>query len=182
VRPRRHRPQAGCDRLRRPIRPGGPVQRPDHGQGQPQRAGVLCVRQPGLTDVVPTPPSEYKSLDHLFCNPAERTWMPSEAPPMANLRPPLYDWHLAHKARIVPFGGWDMPVQYTSILDEHQAVRAAAGFFDVSHMGRLSFGGPDAMALIQKVWTNDASKMKDWQGRYGLLCKKTGGTLEHGLG
>jgi len=97
---------------------------------------------------------------------------------MANLRTPLYDWHVAKKARMVPFGGWDMPVQYTSILDEHKAVRTAAGLFDVSHMGRLSFGGPDAMALIQKVWTNDASRMKDWQVRYGLICKDTGGTLD----
>jgi glycine cleavage system T protein (aminomethyltransferase) len=123
-------------------------------------------------------PAEYKSLDHLFCNPAARTWMPPEAPPMANLRTPLYDWHLARKARIVPFGGWDMPVQYASILDEHKAVRTAAGFFDVSHMGRLSFGGPDAMALIQMVWTNDAAKMKDFQVRYGLICQEDGGTLD----
>jgi len=97
---------------------------------------------------------------------------------MANLRTPLYDWHVAKKARIVPFGGWDMPVQYASILDEHKAVRTAAGLFDVSHMGRLSFGGPDAMALIQRVWTNDASKMKDFQVRYGLICNERGGTLD----
>jgi len=97
---------------------------------------------------------------------------------MANLRTPLYDWHVAKNARIVPFGGWDMPVQYSSILDEHKAVRTAAGLFDVSHMGRLSFGGPDAMSLIQKVWTNDASKMKDFQVRYGLICKESGGTLD----
>src|SRR5262245_4962243 len=97
---------------------------------------------------------------------------------MANLRTPLYEWHVAKMARIVPFGGWDMPVQYTSILDEHKAVRTSAGLFDVSHMARLSFGGPDAMALIQKVWTNDASKMKDFQVRYGLICNESGGTLD----
>jgi len=97
---------------------------------------------------------------------------------MANLRTPLYDWHVAKKARIVPFGGWDMPVQYTSILEEHKAVRTAAGLFDVSHMGRLSFGGPDAQALIQKAWTNDAAKMKDFQVRYGLICNEDGGTLD----
>ena len=57
---------------------------------------------------------------------------------MANLRTPLYDWHVAHKARMVPFGGWDMPVQYAGIIDEHKAVRTGAGLFDVSHMGRLS--------------------------------------------
>ena len=55
-------------------------------------------------------------------------------------RTPLYDWHVAHGARIVDFAGWDMPVQYTSIVEEHQAVRTAAGLFDISHMGRLSFG------------------------------------------
>ena len=60
------------------------------------------------------------------------------------LRTPLYDWHLAHAARMVDFGGWDMPVQYTTITEEHAAVRTAAGLFDVSHMGRLSFAGPDA--------------------------------------
>jgi aminomethyltransferase len=97
---------------------------------------------------------------------------------MANLHTPLYDWHVAKKARMVPFGGWDMPVQYTSILDEHRAVRTAAGMFDVSHMGRLSFGGAGAFDLIQKVWTNHAATMKDFQVRYGLICKPDGGTLD----
>jgi aminomethyltransferase len=94
---------------------------------------------------------------------------------MANLRTPLYDWHVAHQARMVPFGGWDMPVQYTGIIDEHAAVRTAAGLFDISHMGRLSFGGPDALDLIQHVWTNNAATMKDFQARYGLICNEQGG-------
>jgi aminomethyltransferase len=97
---------------------------------------------------------------------------------MANLRTPLYDWHVARKARMVPFGGWDMPVQYTGIIDEHKAVRTGAGLFDVSHMGRLSFAGPGAIDLIQKVWTNNAAAMKDFQVRYGLVCNETGGTLD----
>jgi aminomethyltransferase len=91
------------------------------------------------------------------------------------LRTPLYDWHMAHGARMVDFAGWDMPVQYTSIIDEHTAVRTAAGLFDISHMGRLSFGGPDALALIQKVYTNNAAAMKDMQVRYGLVCNDQGG-------
>jgi aminomethyltransferase len=91
------------------------------------------------------------------------------------LRTPLYDWHAAHGARIVEFGGWDMPVQYTGIVEEHTAVRTAAGLFDVSHMGRLSFGGPDALDLIQHVWTNNAATMKDGQARYGLICNEQGG-------
>jgi aminomethyltransferase len=97
---------------------------------------------------------------------------------MANLRTPLYDWHVAHKARMVPFGGWDMPVQYTGVIAEHQAVRTEAGLFDVSHMGRLSFAGPGAIDLIQKVWTNNAATMKDGQVRYGLVCNEAGGTLD----
>jgi aminomethyltransferase len=97
---------------------------------------------------------------------------------MANLRTPLYDWHVAHKARMVPFGGWDMPVQYAGVIAEHKAVRTGAGLFDVSHMGRLSFAGPGAMDLIQKVWTNNAATMKDFQVRYGLVCNESGGTLD----
>jgi aminomethyltransferase len=90
-------------------------------------------------------------------------------------RTPLYDWHVRHGARMVDFAGWDMPVQYTSIIDEHQAVRASAGLFDISHMGRLSFGGPDAAALIQRVYTNNAATLKDGQVRYGLVCNDQGG-------
>src|SRR6516225_9048294 len=91
------------------------------------------------------------------------------------LRTPLYDWHASHGARMVEFGGWDMPVQYTSIVDEHQAVRTAAGLFDISHMGRLSFAGADALDLIQRVFTNNVATMKDFQARYGLICNESGG-------
>src|SRR5262245_12282206 len=93
---------------------------------------------------------------------------------MAN-RTPLYDWHVAHGARVVDFAGWDMPIQYTSIIEEHQAVRTGAGLFDVSHMGRLSFNGPDTLALIQHVFTNNAATMNDLQVRYGLVCNEQGG-------
>jgi aminomethyltransferase len=91
------------------------------------------------------------------------------------LRTPLYDWHVSHGGRMVDFAGWDMPVQYTSIIDEHTAVRTAAGLFDISHMGRLSFGGPDALALIERVFSNSAATMKDFQARYGLICNDQGG-------
>lgn len=91
------------------------------------------------------------------------------------LRTPLYDWHVAQGARMVDFAGWDMPVQYTSIIEEHQTVRSAAGLFDISHMGRLSFTGPDALALIQQVYTNNAATLKEGQVRYGLVCNEQGG-------
>jgi aminomethyltransferase len=90
-------------------------------------------------------------------------------------RTPLYDWHAGHGARLVDFAGWDMPIQYTTIIEEHQAVRTAAGLFDISHMGRLSFGGPGALDLIQHVYTNNAATMKDFQARYGLVCNEQGG-------
>jgi aminomethyltransferase len=90
-------------------------------------------------------------------------------------RTPLYDWHVANGARMVDFAGWDMPVQYKSIVEEHQAVRSAAGLFDISHMGRLSFSGDGALALIQRVYTNNAATLRDGQVRYGLVCNDQGG-------
>jgi aminomethyltransferase len=91
------------------------------------------------------------------------------------LRTPLHDWHLAHGATLVEFAGWDMPIRYGSITDEHHAVRTAAGLFDVSHMGRLSFSGAGAAGLLQHVWTNNVATMKDMQVRYGLVCNERGG-------
>jgi aminomethyltransferase len=91
------------------------------------------------------------------------------------LKSPLHDWHLAHAATMVEFAGWDMPIRYGSITDEHNAVRSAAGLFDVSHMGRLSFSGAGAADLLQHVWTNNVATMKDMQVRYGLICNEQGG-------
>ncbi len=97
---------------------------------------------------------------------------------MANLRTPLYQWHADHKARMVPFGGWEMPVQYTGIAPEHKAVRSGAGLFDISHMARVNFGGAGALAFLEKVFTNSVATMKDGQVRYGLVCKDDGGILD----
>jgi aminomethyltransferase len=91
------------------------------------------------------------------------------------LRTPLYDWHVAHGARMVDFAGWDMPIQYSTIVDEHTTVRTGAGLFDISHMGRLSFAGPGSLDLIQHVYTNNAATMKDGQARYGLITNENGG-------
>jgi glycine cleavage system T protein (aminomethyltransferase) len=106
-------------------------------------------------------------------------WLAAEEKSVAiGLRTPLYEWHVGHGARMVDFGGWDMPVQYTTIVEEHTAVRTAAGLFDVSHMGRLSFGGPDALDLIQHVYSNNVATMKDMQARYGLICNANGGVRD----
>jgi aminomethyltransferase len=91
------------------------------------------------------------------------------------LRTPLYDWHVAHSAAMVEFAGWDMPIRYSTITEEHGAVRNSVGLFDISHMGRLSFSGSGALDLIQHVWTNNAATMKDMQARYGLICNEEGG-------
>jgi len=97
---------------------------------------------------------------------------------MSNLRTALYDWHVQHKARMVPFAGWDMPVQYAGIIEEHKAVRGAAGIFDISHMARISLDGPDALRLLEAVFTNSVATMKVGQVRYGLVCNDAGGILD----
>lgn len=91
------------------------------------------------------------------------------------LRTPLCEWHVANGARMVDFAGWDMPIQYTTIVEEHQTVRTGAGLFDISHMGRLVFSGSNALDLIQKLYTNNAATMKEGQVRYGLVCNEKGG-------
>jgi len=94
---------------------------------------------------------------------------------MANLRTPLFAAHQSLNARIVPFAGWDMPVQYRGIIEEHTAVRTAVGMFDISHMGRLRLVGPDAFDLLQLVCTNQLATMVEGQIRYSLICNHQGG-------
>lgn len=94
------------------------------------------------------------------------------------LRTPLYDEHLAAKARMVPFTGYAMPVQYTGIVDEHQTVRNHAGLFDVSHMGELLIEGPQAVALVDGLVTNETRNLLDGQARYTLCCNDAGFPLD----
>jgi aminomethyltransferase len=93
-------------------------------------------------------------------------------------RTPLYEQHLALGARIVEFGGWEMPVQYSSILDEHRAVRTHAGLFDVSHMGEFKVEGTDALAFMQYLVPNDVSRLAINQALYTQLCLPDGGTID----
>src|SRR5437868_8736525 len=90
------------------------------------------------------------------------------------LRTPLADWHSAHGGRMVDFAGWSMPVQYGSIVEEHQRVRQAAGLFDVSHMGRLRFDGPGAAALLDRLLTRKVVGMGPGKIRYSLVCNASG--------
>jgi aminomethyltransferase len=94
------------------------------------------------------------------------------------LKTPLYDHHVALSGRIVDFAGWAMPVQYSTITDEHRAVRTAAGLFDISHMGRLRVSGSGAVALVERLVTCRVAGMKDGQVRYGLVTNEAGGILD----
>ena len=91
---------------------------------------------------------------------------------------PLHAAHVALGARMMPFGGFDMPVQYSGILDEHRAVREAAGLFDVSHMGEFSVRGPQARDLVQRLVTNDATQLVDGKAMYAVLCHESGGAVD----
>jgi aminomethyltransferase len=91
---------------------------------------------------------------------------------------PLNALHKALGARMVPFGGWEMPVQYAGVIEEHLAVREQAGLFDVSHMGEIEVRGADALALVQKLTTNDAAKLVDGQIQYSALCYADGGVVD----
>jgi len=94
------------------------------------------------------------------------------------LKTPLHAWHASHDARLVDFAGFEMPVQYTGIKPEHHAVRQVAGLFDISHMGRLWFTGPDACKFLDQIVTNDVTKLEIGQIRYALVTNEQGGILD----
>src|SRR5919199_927912 len=91
------------------------------------------------------------------------------------LRTPFYDIHKSLGAKIVNFHGWEMPLQYSGIVDEHINVRTNAGLFDVSHMGRFEIKGPDSFACLQKLITNNIEKLADCQALYSPMCYEGGG-------
>jgi len=93
-------------------------------------------------------------------------------------RTALFDTHSACKAKMVDFGGWNMPVQYSSIIEEHNAVRTAVGVFDVSHMGEIDVRGPEAVKLVDYIATNNASKLKTGQAHYSALLYEHGGFVD----
>lgn len=97
---------------------------------------------------------------------------------MENKRTCLYDKHVKLGALISPFGGFDMPIQYSTIIDEHQAVRTDCGVFDVSHMGEVTVSGTDAERYVQHIFTNDVSKIVPGQILYGMMCYEDGGTVD----
>lgn len=93
-------------------------------------------------------------------------------------RTPFYDIHISLGAKMVPFAGFEMPVQYSSILEEHRAVRNSVGVFDVSHMGEIEVSGPDALSTLQKVTINDVAKLFPGRIHYSAMCYEHGGIID----
>ena len=93
-------------------------------------------------------------------------------------RTPLTDRHRALGAKLVEFSGWEMPVSYRGIIEEHHAVRSAAGLFDVSHMGEIEVVGPHAAATCQRLTTNDVRRLANGHVQYTLLCREDGGVVD----
>ncbi|WP_082562323.1 glycine cleavage system aminomethyltransferase GcvT [Paenibacillus sp. Root444D2] len=93
-------------------------------------------------------------------------------------RTPLFPIYAEHGARVIDFGGWELPVQFAGIQKEHDAVRQQAGLFDVSHMGEVRVSGEDALPFLQKITTNDVSKLEAGQCQYSLMCYPTGGVVD----
>ncbi len=91
---------------------------------------------------------------------------------------PLYDRHVALDARLIPFAGWMMPVQYKGILHEHKQVRTKSGLFDLGHMGQVDVSGPDSLAFLQYVASNDVSKIEPGRAQYALLTNDQGGVVD----
>lgn len=93
-------------------------------------------------------------------------------------RTPLFHEYKKLGAKTIDFGGWDLPVQFSSIKEEHEATRTAAGLFDVSHMAELMVEGPDSLAFLQKMLTNDVSKLEPGKAQYTIMCYENGGTVD----
>jgi len=102
----------------------------------------------------------------------------SESTDVESKKTPIYDRHIAEGARMIPFAGWIMPVQYRGIIAEHKAVRTAAGLFDIGHMGQVDVTGPDALAFLQYLTPNDVAALEHAQAHYSLLPNKEGGVVD----
>ena len=94
------------------------------------------------------------------------------------MQTPLHARHVELGARMVPFAGWEMPIQYASILDEHRTVRSAVGLFDLSHMGEVQVTGPEALAFARYAVVSDPGALESGQAQYSMLCDETGGIID----
>ena len=104
--------------------------------------------------------------------------IPSAPPGAALKRTPFHEFHVSAGARMVPFAGWEMPLVYSGIVEEHVQCRTSGAFFDVSHMGRLRFAGKDTTDFLNLLVTRDVTKMKPGQSRYSFVCNERGGIMD----
>ncbi|MDA8069568.1 MAG: glycine cleavage system protein T, partial [Actinomycetota bacterium] len=102
----------------------------------------------------------------------------SETSTEALRRTPLYAAHVEAGAKFVPFAGWEMPIRYSGIREEHLAVRRDVGIFDVSHMGQVEVAGPRAAERLQRLVSSDVRRMPEGGAQYGLLCNERGGVVD----
>src|SRR6202030_3111751 len=102
---------------------------------------------------------------------------PMSAPPVLR-RTPLYESHVDAGAKLVEFAGWEMPVQYEGVREEHVAVRESCGVFDVSHIGEIETSGAGALELLQRLLSNDVAKIAIGGAQYSVLCREDGGVLD----
>ncbi len=93
-------------------------------------------------------------------------------------RTPLHEAHRAAGGRMAPFAGWELPVQYAGLVEEHLAVRSRVGLFDVSHMGEVAIEGPGALSAVQRIITNDAGRLREGEGLYSPMCNPAGGVVD----
>jgi aminomethyltransferase len=103
---------------------------------------------------------------------------PSYSPARMLKRTPFYDFHVSMGGRVVDFAGWEMPIVYRGIIDEHEQTRKSGSIFDVSHMGRLQFSGKDATTFLNHVLTRNVAEQKVGQSRYSLVCNAAGGVMD----
>ena len=93
-------------------------------------------------------------------------------------RTPLFDVYAKYGGKTIDFGGWELPVQFSSIKEEHEAVRTKAGLFDVSHMGEIFVKGADSLGFLQNLMTNDVSKLASGEAQYTAMCYENGGVVD----
>lgn len=98
--------------------------------------------------------------------------------PLGLMSTPLFPLYREYGAKVVDFHGWALPVQFSGVIKEHEAVRSSAGLFDISHMGEIVVAGPGALALVQKLTINDASRLRDGQVQYSAMCLHDGGIID----
>ena len=120
----------------------------------------------------------FRDLAHVRGGTADGRPANLRAVPSTPRRTALYDRHVAAGAKMVEFAGWEMPIQYEGVRQEHMAVRADVGVFDVSHMGEIETSGPQSLELLQRLISNDLSQVPIGGAQYGLLCREDGGVLD----